>query len=81
MSSKNMSFLARSGGHGYSPTLQSIQDAVLINLENFNYVNVQDKGTVVVGTGAYFGDLIDTVGGAGRELSTSLMSTSISYPF
>ena len=76
-----MSFLARSGGHGYFPTLQSIQDAVLINLENFNYVNVQDKGTVVVGTGAYFGDMIDTVGGAGRELSTSLMSTSISYPF
>ncbi|KAJ6180060.1 hypothetical protein N7519_010521 [Penicillium mononematosum] len=69
MSSKNMSWLARSGGHGYSPTLQSIQDGVLVNLENFNHVKVQSDGTVVVGTGAYFSDLINAVGAAGRELT------------
>lgn len=65
-----MSWLARSGGHGYSPTLQSIQDAVLVNLENFKEVNIQSDGTVVVGTGVYFDELINTVGAAGRELST-----------
>ncbi|EPS34783.1 hypothetical protein PDE_09747 [Penicillium oxalicum 114-2] len=69
MSTNNLQWLARSGGHGYSPTLQSIQDAVLINLENFNHVQVQPDGTVVVGTGAYFSDLINTVGAAGRELT------------
>ena len=71
MSSNSLPWLARSGGHGYSPTLHSIQNAVLINLENFNYVKVEDDGTVVVGTGAKFGDLIDTVGTAGREFSKS----------
>ena len=71
MSSNSLPWLARSGGHGYSPSLHSIQNAVLINLENFNYVKVEDDGTVVVGTGAVFGDLIDTVGTAGREFSKS----------
>jgi hypothetical protein len=41
----------------------------MINMENFNYVRVEDDGTAVVGTGALFGDLIDKVGAAGRELS------------
>lgn len=44
----------------------------MINLENFNHVKVQPDGTVVVGTGAYFSDLINAVGAAGRELSMSL---------
>ncbi|KAJ5382152.1 hypothetical protein N7517_000063 [Penicillium concentricum] len=69
MSSKNMSWLARSGGHGFSPTLQSTQDAVLVNLENVSQVQFQSDSTVVVGTGVYFGDLINAVGAAGRELT------------
>ncbi|KAL4937879.1 hypothetical protein BDV06DRAFT_226548 [Aspergillus oleicola] len=69
MSSENLLWLARSGGHGYSPTLEIIQDAVLINLESFNRVEVQPDGTVVFGTGAHFNDLINTVGAAGRELT------------
>ncbi|ETS86542.1 hypothetical protein PFICI_00370 [Pestalotiopsis fici W106-1] len=69
MSSNNMSWLAKSGGHGYSITLSSVQDAVLINMENFNYVNIEDDGTVVVGSGALFQDFVDGVGAAGRELT------------
>jgi hypothetical protein len=61
--------LAKNGGHGYSTTLHSIQNATQINLKNFNHVDVKSDGTVVVGTGALFQDLIDAVGGAGRELS------------
>jgi hypothetical protein len=38
-------------------------------LKNFNHVDVKRDGTVVVGTGALFQDLVDAVGGAGRELS------------
>ncbi|MCJ1269497.1 hypothetical protein MMC22_009389 [Lobaria immixta] len=69
LSSNHLPWLAKSGGHGYSPTLHSIQNAVLINLENFKHVTVKDDGTAVVGTGALFGDLIDTVAAAGRELT------------
>ena len=71
MSSNNLPWLALSGGHGYSITLNSIQNAVLINLENFNYVRMEDNGTAIVGTGTLFGDFIDTVAAAGRELSKS----------
>lgn len=71
MSSNRLPWLAKSGGHGYSPTLHSIQSAVLINLENFNYVRVEDDGAAVVGTGALFSDLVNVVGAAGRELSWS----------
>jgi FAD/FMN-containing dehydrogenase len=71
MSSNHLPWLAKSGGHGYSPTLQVIQDAVLINLEKFNYVRVEDDGTLVVGTGTFFQDLVDEVAAAGRELSKS----------
>ncbi|CAG8888090.1 unnamed protein product [Penicillium egyptiacum] len=63
MSSKNMSWLARSGGHGYSPTPQSIQDGALVNLENFNHVKVQSavgSCPCVGSTGAMLG------GGLGR---------------
>ncbi|KAK2037944.1 FAD-binding domain-containing protein [Colletotrichum somersetense] len=69
MSSKNMTWLAKSGGHGYAPSLHAIQDAVLINLENFNYVKMHDDNTAVVGTGVRFSGLIDAVAAAGRELT------------
>lgn len=81
LSSNKLPWLAKSGGHGYSPTLHSIQDAVLINLENFNYVRVEDDGTATVGTGALFQDLLDIVGAAGRELSKSFPAPKILCSF
>lgn len=71
MSSNGLPWLAKPGGYGYSITIHSIQNAVSINLENFNYVRMKKDGSVVVGTGALFGDLTNTVGAAGRELSKS----------
>ncbi|KAI1353360.1 hypothetical protein F5Y01DRAFT_312850 [Xylaria sp. FL0043] len=69
LAASNKSFLARSGGHGYSVTLQTIQNAVLINMENFAYVTLNADMTVSVGTGTTFEELIDVVGNAGRELT------------
>ena len=72
MSSNGLHWLARSGGHGYSSTLHAVQNAILLNLENFNYVKMKKDGSVVAGTGALFQQLIDTVSAAGRELSKLL---------
>jgi FAD/FMN-containing dehydrogenase len=69
LSASNRSFLIQSGGHGYSVTLQAVQNALLINMENFAYVNINADMTVSVGTGATFGQLIEAVGNAGREMS------------
>ncbi|KAI1496064.1 hypothetical protein F5X99DRAFT_425229 [Biscogniauxia marginata] len=69
LASINRTWLAKSGGHGYSPTLHSIQNGVLINMENFDYVNINSDNTVTVGTGARFDELTAVVGGAGREIT------------
>ncbi|KAI1879130.1 hypothetical protein JX265_003307 [Neoarthrinium moseri] len=69
LSGAGKTFLAKSGGHGYSPTLHAIQDAVMINLENFDYVTVNEDLSVTLGTGAKFSELVEVVGNAGRELT------------
>lgn len=67
-----MDFLAQGGGHGYSPTLGLIQDAMMINLHQFNQVkyNPVDQ-TVTVGGAANFSTVTQVLYEAGRELSTS----------
>ena len=69
MTSNNISFLAKSGGHGYSRTLQSAQDVVMLNMEKFNYSRVNEDGTATIGSGATFLDLIRALSAAGREIS------------
>ncbi|KAH7134408.1 hypothetical protein EDB81DRAFT_903352 [Dactylonectria macrodidyma] len=69
LSSTDKIWLAKSGGHGYSPTLAIIQDAVMINMEKFDSVTMNSDLTVTVGSGAEFRDLVNTVGNAGRELT------------
>ncbi|RYP91134.1 hypothetical protein DL770_002742 [Monosporascus sp. CRB-9-2] len=68
MTRNNITWLARSGGHGYSPTLRTIQNAVMVNMENFRYASINSDLSVSIGSGATFQDMIDAVGGAGREL-------------
>jgi fumiquinazoline A oxidase len=67
-----MSFLAQGGGHGYSPTLGVIQNALMISLHQFNKAvyNPADQ-TVTVGGAANFSTLSAVLYEAGRELSTS----------
>ena len=66
-----MTWLAQGGRHGYSPTLGVVQNAVAINLELFDSITVNADGTVTVGPGATFRDLVSAVGNAGREISQS----------
>ncbi|KAJ0368335.1 hypothetical protein COL154_002616 [Colletotrichum chrysophilum] len=68
LSRTEKTWLAKSGGHGYSPTLGVIQEAVMINMENFDNVIMNQDNTVTVGSGTKFRDLVSAVGTAGREL-------------
>ncbi|GKZ23563.1 hypothetical protein AbraIFM66951_007557 [Aspergillus brasiliensis] len=68
LSSTNKTWLAKSGGHGYSATLQTIQNATMINMQNFNYSTMQPDLTVKVGSGATFQDMTVPVANAGREI-------------
>ncbi|KAI0539682.1 hypothetical protein GGR58DRAFT_524084 [Xylaria digitata] len=69
LTSNNIPFLAKSGGHGYSTSLSLIQDGVLISMENFNYTKVNDDLTATVGAGSTFNDVVQVVGAAGREMT------------
>ncbi|KMU86345.1 hypothetical protein CIHG_04134 [Coccidioides immitis H538.4] len=68
-SRKNMTWLAKSGGHGYSATLASVKDTIMINMKGFKYAKMNPDNTVTVGSGATFQDVADAVGAAGRELT------------
>ena len=71
LSNAGKTFLAKSGGHGYSATLHEIQSAAKINMKNFNYVNLNSDLSLTVSTGARFSGPVDVVAGAERELSQS----------
>lgn len=64
-----MPFLTQGGGHGYSPTLRVIQNAVQINMENFNQISMNPDNTISIGGAAHFGDVYAVAYAAGRELS------------
>jgi FAD/FMN-containing dehydrogenase len=40
VTSHDIPFLAQGGGHGFSDTLKEIQNAVMINMEKFDYAVV-----------------------------------------
>ncbi|KAI0882904.1 uncharacterized protein GGS22DRAFT_195620 [Annulohypoxylon maeteangense] len=75
LSSSNKTWLAKSGGHGYSVTLRTIQNATLIDMENFAYVNMNADMSVTVGTGTTFDDFINVLGGSGREITVGFCSS------
>ncbi len=64
-----MPLLAQGGGHGYSPTLETIQHAVQVNLDRFANIDIHPNGTVSVGGSVRFEDLITSLYEAGRVLS------------
>ncbi|KAI9674806.1 MAG: hypothetical protein M1817_001710 [Caeruleum heppii] len=67
--SHNISFLAQGGGHGYAATLGVIQNAIMINMANLDYIRM--NGTfVTVGGGSVVGALGNTTYAAGRQLTT-----------
>ena len=70
MTSHNVPFLAKGGGHGVSLSLAAIKDAVMINMKNFNRVTYNSKDqSLAVGGGTKFQAVYDAAYRAGRELS------------
>ncbi|KAI0541765.1 FAD binding domain-containing protein [Xylaria digitata] len=69
LTSINASFLAKGGGHGNSLTLASVQNGVMINMEQFDHVVMNPDKTITFGGGARFGALYEKAYDAGRELT------------
>ncbi|KAI1103735.1 FAD binding domain-containing protein [Jackrogersella minutella] len=69
LSSYNFPFFTQGGGHGYSTTLATIQNAVMIKMERFDYIRMNDDMSATVGGGVRYGALISAVHAAGREMT------------
>ncbi|KAI3328353.1 hypothetical protein F4824DRAFT_493233 [Ustulina deusta] len=69
LTANHMPLLAQGGGHGYSPTLETIQHAVQVNLDRFANIDIHPNGTVSVGGSVRFEDLITSLYEAGRVLT------------
>ncbi|KAI0017590.1 FAD binding domain-containing protein [Xylariomycetidae sp. FL0641] len=68
MTSHNISFLAQGGGHGNTITLAHAQNTVMINMEKFDDIHMNDDDTISIGGGAIFGPVYTVAQNAGREL-------------
>ncbi|KAF2996169.1 hypothetical protein E8E14_003466 [Neopestalotiopsis sp. 37M] len=64
----NISFLAQCGGHGNTVTYETVRDAVVIDMQNFNEIVLNDDNTITAGGGAIFGDVYPVAYNGGREL-------------
>ena len=68
--SRNISFLAQNGRHGYAPELQKVQNGILINMEQISHVKVNNKtGIATIGGGTVYEQFINASYAAGRETS------------
>ncbi|KAI1161563.1 hypothetical protein F5B18DRAFT_627380 [Nemania serpens] len=67
LTANKIPILAKSGGHGYSTTLVSLQHGVMINMEKFNYSRINSDYTATIGSGADFNTMVYTLGTNGRE--------------
>jgi fumiquinazoline A oxidase len=69
----NISFLAQCGGHGNTVTYETVRDAVVIDMQNFNEIVLNDDNTITAGGGAIFGDVYPVAYNGGRELRESFL--------
>lgn len=64
-----MSFLATGSGHGYTTTLDSVENGIEIDLSNFNQIDIDvSTNTVTLGGGLHFGEITGPLYDAGKEL-------------
>ncbi|KAI9838886.1 MAG: hypothetical protein M1819_004094 [Sarea resinae] len=68
--SKDMPFLAQSGGHGLTTSTQTVQNALQISMRRMNYFKVDKKTNIVtVGGGAVTGELANVTHANGYEVT------------
>lgn len=68
----HISILATGGRHGYTTTLQKLQNGLAIDLSKLDTVEVdQGAGTLTIGGGVRVGQIFDPVYNAGFELRES----------
>ncbi|PYI34812.1 FAD-binding domain-containing protein [Aspergillus indologenus CBS 114.80] len=67
----NISFLATGGRHGYSTTFGNLQNGLALDLSPLDTVTVDAAaGTLTIGPGVTFGDVMDPVYEAGYQIQT-----------
>ncbi|KAK7532590.1 FAD-dependent oxidase [Phyllosticta citricarpa] len=69
--SNNVPFLATGGRHGYGTQFGRLQNGLEIDMSSFKTVQVdKDNNTLTVGGAVHFGDIVDPLYAAGKEIQT-----------
>ncbi|KIM92951.1 hypothetical protein OIDMADRAFT_96286, partial [Oidiodendron maius Zn] len=73
----NVSFLATSGGHGYSWSLSSVQGAIDLDLSNFDNLEIDESAnTITVGPAWHLSNITSTLQAIGKELPVGQCPTA-----
>ncbi|KAH6639126.1 hypothetical protein C7974DRAFT_449046 [Boeremia exigua] len=74
-STNSIPFMGTGGGHGYTVTTSALQNGINIDLSAFDRVSIDaTTSTLTIGGGVTFGDVLDPVHAAGKEIQTGSCS-------
>lgn len=77
-SSHSIPFLGTGGGHGYSTTTDALKSGINIDLGSFKSVSIDSAASkMTIGGAVTFGEVLDPVYKAGKEIRESLFHKSI----
>ncbi|KAH0610191.1 uncharacterized protein H6S33_011718 [Morchella sextelata] len=66
----NITFLAKSGGHGLSTTLSRVRNSIMIDMRGLNYARYDNATSqVTVGGGITTGEMINATHAVGKEIT------------
>lgn len=66
----NITFLAKSGGHGLSGTLAGVRNAIMIDMRGLNYTRYDSANSqITVGGGITTGELVNATYAVGKEIT------------
>lgn len=73
----NITFLAKSGGHGLTSTLARVRKAIMIDMRRLNWTSYNAaNGYLTVGGGITTGEMANATHALGKEISRSLTWSS-----
>lgn len=80
-SANRVPFMATGGGHGYSTTLSTVENALDIDLSNFKSVAVDAAAnTVTIGGATTFRQIYDPLYNAGKQIRECFLALTSSRP-
>ncbi|KAF1359685.1 FAD-binding domain-containing protein [Lizonia empirigonia] len=74
-SENEVAFMGTGGGHGYTTTTSALENGINVDLSAFDSISIDaSASTMTIGGAVTFGDILDPVHAAGKEIQTGSCS-------